>query len=280
MPNGTVAITRKTFVCFFLLSFFCLGCAVAGQMFLPGERNIPYFGRMALSALGTTILAVGSQRLVSRAGGDLGLGCTLKSIGGLVMGIIGGAVVVAALGASLWAFVPFHFERGQLETHQVLSRMIYFFWSNTGEELLFRGFLLVVLSRAWGLKWAMLVCAILFGSFHLPGLTGPQALKMFCTTAAGSYLFCAAFIVTGTLWTSIALHISMNVSLHTISGLDGGKAILKPVFHIPYPQYFDPGFWAMIVIPLFIIWGLFRFFPPKALGIKTARSPKQVRDTV
>ncbi|MDB6053103.1 MAG: family intrarane metalloprotease [Verrucomicrobiales bacterium] len=244
---------------------------MAGQMFFPGENLVTYFGRIALTALGTIILAVGSQRLIPSEGGKpvgLGLGCTIKSIGCFSLGIVGGILVVVALGAALWVFVPFHFERGPLEAGQLLPRAVQFFWSNLGEELVFRGFLLVVLSRLWGLRLAMLAIAILFGLFHLPGLSGIQALKMICTTAACSYLFCSAFIITGTLWTAVALHVAMNVSLHTISGLDGGIAILKPVFRIPYPQQYDPGFWAFIVMPLFISWLLFQIFPKKDMATK------------
>src|SRR5207247_1200909 len=94
--------------------------------------------------------------------------------------------------------------------------------------------------------------AILFGLFHLPGLTGMAALKMVFTTAACSYVFAAAFLQTGTIWGAVALHLVANVALHKLTGLDGGAAILKPVLNSNYSHNFDAGFWIFLTVPLLL----------------------------
>jgi membrane protease YdiL (CAAX protease family) len=130
--------------------------------------------------------------------------------------------------------------------------------SNVGEELIFRGYLLLVLIRRFGLSVGLFITSVLFGLFLLPGLTGLAALKMVFTTAACSYLFASAFLATGTIWAAIALHFVGNVALHKITGLSHGQALLKPVLQGSYPTSFDPAFWVSLSVPLLLAWALFR----------------------
>ena len=252
-------IQIKPLLCFVLLVAICIGSSVAGHMFFPGSNALPYAIRTVLTAVGTIILAVGSERLLARQFGNeltLGLRPASKAAAGFLSGSFAAIVWISLLAAAFWLFVPFHFERGALKARDVLPTAHHYFWSNLGEELVFRGYLLIVLWRAFGLRMALALVALLFGLFHLPGLSGMAALKMIFTTAAASYFFAAVFLATGTLWTAVALHFMGNVLLHKISGLDGGAALLKPVLHHSYPSY-DPGFWVFMIIPLLLAWLLF-----------------------
>ena len=114
---------------------------------------------------------------------------------------------------------------------------------NFTEELLFRGYPLIILSQLLGWRAAVCIASIPFGLFHLPGLGfSIEGLTMVLTTATYSFVFSYAFILTGSLWTAIGVHVVSNILLHSISGLDGlGKAMLTPAFETRRPVNYDPG---------------------------------------
>ncbi|MGV3774388.1 MAG: CPBP family intramembrane glutamic endopeptidase [Verrucomicrobiales bacterium] len=254
-------IHKRAFVQFVILAFTCIFSFIAGEMFLSGSGTIPLSARSLLAAAGVAVLAVGSNRLLKRQSGEedaLGIKFSAKAITGFSAGFAGGFLLVAVIGGCLWIFIPFHFERGTLLLSQVAPAATKFFLSNTGEELVFRGFLLLALVRAWGLRAGLATVALLFGLFHLFGLSGINAVKMVFTTASASFLFAAVFLWTRTLWTAVGLHVSMNLALHTVSGLDGGVAYFKPVLYSAYPQQYDPGFWIFLVAPVTIALVIFK----------------------
>jgi membrane protease YdiL (CAAX protease family) len=181
--------------------------------------------------------------------------------------------VISLITAGFWLFAPFHFERGTLGAREGLVAINGYFWSNIGEELVFRGYVLIVLIRRFGLRAALAATALIFGLFHLPGQSGLGAVKMVFTTAAFSYLLSAAFLTTGTLWTAIALHFGANVLLHKITGLSGGVALVKPVLQGAYPSY-DPAFFVTVAVPLLGAWLMFS----RSAGAVTV--PIKARDLV
>jgi membrane protease YdiL (CAAX protease family) len=74
------------------------------------------------------------------------------------------------------------------------------------EELLFRGFLLPVLARGWGMVWALAASALLFGAIHLQ----PAGLPVLGTLGLALGL---AMRHTGSLRTPILVHACWNGSL-------------------------------------------------------------------
>lgn len=75
---------------------------------------------------------------------------------------------------------------------------------------------------------------------------------MVCTTGAMSFLFAYGFILSGSLWTAVGLHVFGNIILHQVLGMSGGASILTPVMHRSWPDHYDPAFyaWMTVVIPL------------------------------
>ena len=254
-------------------------------MFFPGQNLFVTIVRTSLAALGIIILALGSERLLKR---DFGPGSPLSTLGlkpsrraltGLLLGTLGAIFVIGLITACLWLIAPFRFEPGSLTASEAYHTINMFFWSNVGEELVFRGYLLLILAHRFGLRPALLLTAIVFGLFHLPGLSGLAAVKMVFTTAAFSYLFSAAFLKTGTLWTAIALHFFANVFLHKVNGLSGGSALLKPIFQNGYPAA-DPGTILMLVIPLSAAWFLFAKSPRVQLQTAASIHPPILKSSI
>lgn len=141
----------------------------------------------------------------------------------------------------LYDFVPYHFVAGPLNGVDILKESYSYCLNSALEEFIFRGFLLVILSQLTGWRAAVIIMAVPFGLFHLlyTGFT-MAGLKMVLTTAAYSFVFSYTYILTGSMWTSIANHISLNILLHAILGLGGEKrAVFVPVFDARFPSNYN-----------------------------------------
>src|SRR5438067_7103952 len=210
------------FVCLCAVAY---GFAFAGVMFFPNERSGALMGRAMLAACGVALLLIGSKVLLRRDGfpaDTLGLRPTLAHAKGFLFGVAGGLLFVGLMAAILAVQVPFHWMRGLLPLSHAAFAAHTYFWTSFGEELIFRGYALVALSRYMGPRKAVCVLALPFGLFHLPGMgIGISAAKMMATTSAMSLVFSYSFLLTRTLWTAVGLHTAMNVSLHTLTDLDG-----------------------------------------------------------
>jgi membrane protease YdiL (CAAX protease family) len=200
------------------------------------------------------------------SGEALGLKLSTRSLLNFLFGVIIAIVVLALAAFILFLFVPYHFEKGLLTFNGMLKEAHSYFWGNFLEELMFRGFPLIALSQLSGWRKAVLIMAIPFGLFHLPGIGfNMDGLKMILTTASYSFVFSYAFILTGSLWTAMGVHVTSNILLHAVTGLDGaGKAIFTPVFYADWPTGYDPALISFLLSTIIIASLLYLLIVKKA----------------
>lgn len=225
---------------------------VGAQMVFPSQNLLPYIIRTTVLALTIVITVAGSIRLLKQnclPAEALGLSLSIRSLFDFLLGACIAVIFLWLIGIVLYVFVPFHFTTGPLSDIEVFKQCYSYFWGNFLEELIFRGFLLIVLSNLMGWRSAVLVLALPFGLFHLPGLGfGMEGLKMIVSTATGSLIFSYAFISTHSLWTAIGVHVMGNILLHTVTGLDGaGRAMFLPSFEDNFPAGYDVGFLPFMI---------------------------------
>lgn len=237
---------------FFVLCILAWLINVFTQITFPSQSFIQHFARTASMAIGALIVIIGSTRLLKKndiPAEVLGLRLSVKSFFSFILGGVIGMIVIISIGLILYFFVPYHFETGSLKGVEVIKEAHSYFWGNFLEELIFRGYPLIVLSQLFGWRKAVWIMALPFGLFHLPGLGfSTEGLKMIITTAAYSFLFSYAFILTGTLWTALGVHVSSNIILHSISGLDGlERAVFLPVFETKWPENYNPGLLSLLI---------------------------------
>jgi membrane protease YdiL (CAAX protease family) len=233
--------------------------AMPAWMFFPERGFFAHSARVVIPLLVVGGLIVLNRTFLTRDGfprDALGLG--LRRIGWFFAGGIRILPIILAMAGSLWLLVPFHWERGEMAWSQLAWKTAEYFAGNFGEELAFRGYFLVVLTRYLGLTRALLIGALLFGLFHLPGLSGTEAIKMVCTTGALSFVFAYGYVLTGSLWAAVGLHVFGNVILHEVLGMSGKSGIATMVFHEPWPSSYDPAFlvWLGVSIPVVVIGAL------------------------
>lgn len=112
--------------------------------------------------------------------------------------------------------------------------------SGVMEELIFRGIILRLLWRAFGIWPALAVSAALFGVVHI---TNPNSslFAALCIVVEAGIMLAAFYILTGRLWVSIGVHAGWNFTQGwifgaAVSGTDffaGGPLDLEPAEGVP-----------------------------------------------
>jgi|GEM_PF-1332983 len=232
------------------------------QVTFPGGNLVPYLVRTTVTlaiVLGLGKLTFYLLKQNGLSGDVLGLQANGKALKNLLTGVGIGAITIVLLMAGLSLVVPFSFVSGPLHGIGLLKESLSYLLGNTLEELMFRGFLLIILTQLTDWRKAVWILALPFGLFHLPGLgLSIPGLKMVLTTATLSFVFCYAFILTGSLLTAIATHITMNILLHAFLGLDGaGNASYIPVFNGRWPAGYDAALVVTVGAGMIVATGLY-----------------------
>jgi len=184
------------------------------------------------------------------------LGLAVRELPWFFAGCAIAVLVIFAMAGTLRLMVPFHWVRGALGWHELAGQFSRYLIGNSVEELIFRGYLLVMLRRWLGLPRALAITGVLFGLFHLPGMSGIAALKMVCTTAGMSVVFAMAYVRTKSLWTAIGVHVSANMLLHRVLGMSGEQqSMFRMQIDGRWPAGYDPGLIAYFsVIAVAALW--------------------------
>lgn len=92
--------------------------------------------------------------------------------------------------------------RRELAAFTVLSLLL-----GAGWELLYRGFLLLVLTPVTGVAGAVALAALAYGAGH-----GYNGLKPFIISIVSAFAFTLAYVWTGSLWWLMVIHIALPLS--------------------------------------------------------------------
>ncbi len=219
----------------------------------PRDTGPQHVARIALALVCAAALVWLNRRFLVRDGirvSALGLG--IRRFPFLLAGALLMTVVLGVVAGVLSLTAPFHWKPGSLSWSGLGWCAAEYFAGNAGEELMFRAYLLLAMQRAFGTAPALVIVSLLFGLFHLPGLSGVVAVKMICTTGVWSLVFALGFLKTGSLWTAIGLHAFGNTLLHRVMGMSGDESLFRADFRAPLPNgYGDPGFLTFAGVTLF-----------------------------
>jgi membrane protease YdiL (CAAX protease family) len=132
-------------------------------------------------------------------------------------------------------------NRATWQPVNLFASMVSWIISSFNEELAFRGYILQHLARAWGLRAAVVVSSLIFAFVHVlnPHISPLAMVNLF----AAGLLLATAYLVTGSLWLPIGLHIGWNLAeLHLLgfasSGFQG-PALVHTV--VQGPELFTGG---------------------------------------
>lgn len=224
---------------------------IVGHSFFPLTNLAPYIVRTVITIITDLVLVYVSFRLLKQnclAKEALGLSISSKTVTDIIWGVIIGILAISLIAVLVFAMIPYHFVAGSMGGEQAFLEGISYVVGNTLEELMFRGFLFILLSQLIGWRKTAFITALLFGLFHLQGIgLTINGLKMVITTVCFSFVFSFSFVLFRSMWTSISVHVMSNLLLHTITGLDGGnRAVYQPVFEENWPEGYDIGLVVMV----------------------------------
>jgi uncharacterized protein len=209
-----------------------------GHTVFPGGRGGAHVGRALCALAAIAALVIGSRWLLRRDGvpvDRLGLGLAPRHAGAFAIGTGLAVAHILLLVAALYVVAPFEIGPGPLPLSAVVLAGAGYLTGNFVEELLFRGYLLVVFARWLGTAKALGLLALPFGLFHFPGLDLPALGQMVLTTGAMHFVYGYAWIATRSLATAVALHAVGNTLLHEVVGT-GKPAALALHFAAPVPD--------------------------------------------
>jgi hypothetical protein len=68
------------------------------------------------------------------------------------------------------------------------------------------------------------------------------------STTSFGLIFGLSYVFTKSLWTAIFTHVTSNILLHALAGLDGrNQAMFVPIFGKPWPKGYDLGLWVILL---------------------------------
>lgn len=255
MPRATSAAL------FLVLAVVAITALQIGHTAFPGDAAGAYIGRLLCSIASVLVLIAGSRWLLRRDRIDvefLGLGLDAKHGAAFAIGAAIGIAHILVLVAVLYVALPFHIAAGTLHAKDVALAAMGYLAGNFGEELLFRGYLLIALARWLGTTRAIWLLAIPFGLFHFQGLDGFGLAKMMLTTGAMHFVYAYAFLACRSLWAAVALHAVGNTLLHKVFGV-GESALLSTHFDRSPPAGVDVPFLVFFGVTAALAIGLARW---------------------
>lgn len=106
--------------------------------------------------------------------------------------------------------LPFSMPRTRVE---IVAYFITMVGMTTAWEVLFRGYLLLVLTPLTGLPMAVVFAAVAYGAGH-----GFENVKQFLGSIVAAFAFTVAYALTGSLWWLIVLHAAAPVTMFLAVG--------------------------------------------------------------
>lgn len=181
------------------------------------------------------------------------------------LGLLGGAALVGAVAAVVFALDGFHLERA---VGNGAAAIVNVSWFMLGvalfEEMLFHGYAFQRAIRGMGPRWAQFVFAVVFCLAHAlnPGMDrGARTVALTATFLAG-WMLGLCYLRTGGLALPVGVHLGWNGFLGLLGfGVSGGefKGTWRPVFH-DRPEWLTGGSYGLeasvvtiLVLGLFIL---------------------------
>jgi len=253
---------RTSSLCLFLvLSVVAIVAVQSAHGFFPGNLPVARIGRLFLLLAGAAVLIAGSRWLLARdriTDDRLGLAVDAAHGRAFVFGTGLGILHIVVLMTVFYVAMPFEIGDGPRTPADVALSGLDYLAGNFIEELLARGYLLIVLACWLGTTRAIWLMAIPFGLFHLPGLDPVAAVKMMFTTGAMHFVYAYAYLATRSLWAALALHAVGNTLLHSVIGVDKPGAVSLQ-FTRSLPETVDLPFLVFFGMTALFAWWMSRW---------------------
>jgi membrane protease YdiL (CAAX protease family) len=143
-----------------------------------------------------------------------------------------GAAVVAIWALILVFVAGVHWQRvAQVHSTAFLAALLFTLFNNMAEELVYRGYLFVLLGRTFHTAVAVIVTSALFTLLHI------QAGVPWLNALAGVFTSALMFAALFARWRSVplvaAFHVAMNCTQEFLGLRASGMTVLAPAYRVP-----------------------------------------------
>lgn len=193
----------------------------------------PQFERYAQGILGTIgaiLTVIAFLKIENKTFKDLGLNWERTSLVKFVIGLLLGIVI-----ASVMILSQVGYSNLEFSLNDNTSVIPFLFWSLAFvplafmEEVAFRSYPLISLNKAFGLRTAQILLAILFAVYHMLMMWSPKASFL------GPGIWALSYALTAVMTGGIAAPTGLHFGLNFVQSLIGGHEGIEPIWPIDYP---------------------------------------------
>jgi membrane protease YdiL (CAAX protease family) len=181
--------------------------------------------RRNIIGIAIPLLVLAADMVVSgRGAAALGLDLPLSVTGGWCLGVSALALLVLTVGSEVWERRMPPQKRAEMQAkvrtqvdangamprnaEELRGFIVLTLFVGCGWELLYRGFLLLVLAPLTGLPAAIALAAVAYGAAH-----GYQGARQFSGSIVSAFLFTIAYSLSHSLWWLMLIHTTLGLSM-------------------------------------------------------------------
>ena len=213
----------------FAFAFGSLLASVFAARWLHLHGNVAYVPPILVPLLACWIYTLLVRRFEARDAWELQLGAAL--VPETAIGFICGGIFIAAMWSVLCVLRLYTAHRG-LWTQWFDDFIFDSYISAVVEELAFRGVLLRIFARLWGVKSAVVLSSLLFGLAHI---SHHSWLGVVGIAINGGITMALLYVITGRLWMSIGMHLGYDFVETSVLGVGShhGFLLSEPTSSMP-----------------------------------------------
>lgn len=208
--------------------------AVVGYLFLLNVLNGkvgPFSAAVPAMVLALATLALNWRFLKAdgRSVAVLGFDRPIFRLRQVAIGLVAGALTVGAWILAMRWVVPVEWHLASSnQAPAVAGSLVFILFNNLAEELVYRAYLFLLLTRAYGTGVAIVSTSLLFTLLHIQaGVPWPNALAGVLTSAL---IFAALFVRWRSVPLVLAFHAGMNVMQELLGLRSSGLTMFMPTF--------------------------------------------------
>jgi membrane protease YdiL (CAAX protease family) len=221
-----------------LKKIFAFVAAVAACVFVyVFLQSLMRGGRYDLGSVAASLVLVVALGVVShlffrsdgRSLAELGFDAPVRRLGEFGVAFLAGCVLVAIWTLILWLLMSPRWGRYDgFDAGGAASRIAFCLFNNAGEELAYRGYLLVTLARRFGPTFAVVSTSVLFALLHIQGgLPWQSAVTIVFTCGV---LFAVMLLRWNSLPLVLGFHVATNVAQELIGLRVTPLSVIRPTF--------------------------------------------------
>lgn len=207
----SVSLHTVLFIVFYILlsgGLQAIGLAFTGESFNQSDYEFSTFQHLIMAILDLLVATILTWYFLKRCGISFrSLGFNIN-INQLIQAFVLGGIFIALAFVAYNIIGLIEIKHLPFDTSEFLTITLFLFIAALCEEVIFRGFFMVMMQKYVGNFWAIILSSLIFSLFHIynPHVTFIGLLEIFLAGIAIAY----AYFKTGNIWFVAVMHFAWN----------------------------------------------------------------------